>query len=133
MRLTLSLKRLTTPMFSVMPVSCCAFCIGQRFVIGARSRLFAQHVLACAHGVDGDGRVHVVGHADRDGVDLRVLDDIVVIGDGDAAAVFFDRRLRARSGMMSQKYLMVTSLLFRYEGMCAELAMVPQPMMPTIM
>src|SRR5437764_301971 len=33
-----------------------------------RGRLLAEHVLACAHGPDGDGRMERVGRGDADGV-----------------------------------------------------------------
>ena len=65
----------------------------QRLGIGAGGGLFAQHVLARAQTVDGDGRMHVVGCANGNGCHLVVSQDIVVVSHRRAAAVFLHRRL----------------------------------------
>ena len=67
------------------------FDLGKR----ARRRFFAQDVFARAQEVARDGRVHPVGGADGHRRDFGVVQEIVVIDDGGAASVFFDRRLRA--------------------------------------
>ena len=52
-------------------------------------RLFEHDVLAGVQGVDGDGGVHVVGHADGDGFDFRILQKFLVIRVGDGNAMAF--------------------------------------------
>ena len=62
---------------------------------GAGGGLFAQHMLARPHGVDGDDGVHVVGRADGNGRDFGIGQHGVIIRHRRAAAVLFHGLLRA--------------------------------------
>ena len=57
--------------------------------IGAGGGLFAQHVLSGLEEIDGDGGMDGVGRADGDRLDLGIVQDLVIIIHGFAAAVFF--------------------------------------------
>ena len=59
----------------------------QRFGQDAGGGLFAEHVLAVTHEVDGNNGVHVVVGTHRHRVELRVVQDLMVIVDRLAAAV----------------------------------------------
>ena len=47
-----------------------------------RHRFFEQHVLAGQQSVDGDPRVQVVGHGDGQCVNVRLVEQVMVIGVG---------------------------------------------------
>ena len=53
-----------------------------RFFRVHRHGFFEQHVLARLQGVQGDTGVKVVGSGDSDGVDVRLIEQIVIIGVG---------------------------------------------------
>ena len=63
--------------------------------IGAGGGLFAQHVFASAQRVNGDHGMHPIGGAHRDGVNFRIVDNVVIIRHSNAAAIFFNGRLCA--------------------------------------
>ena len=67
----------------------------QRLGVGAGGGLLAQHVLPGPQGVDGDDRVDIVGGAHGHGLHLGVLQHVVVVHHGGAAAVLFHGVLRA--------------------------------------
>ena len=54
---------------------------------GDSHRLFAQHVLACAEGGDGDGGVGMVGGADGHGINLSIREQLFHGGVGLAAVL----------------------------------------------
>ena len=59
----------------------------------SRGRLLAQNVLAGFEKVNGYYRVKIIVGADRHGVQLGVVEEVVIIGDRLAAAVFLDGSL----------------------------------------
>ena len=63
----------------------------QCFRIGSCSRFFTQHMLACAHCVDCDRRMHLVRRADGHRFYLRVSQYVMIIFHCDSAAVLLYR------------------------------------------
>ena len=61
----------------------------QRLGIGTGGGLFAQNVLACTHGGNGNLAVHLVGGTDGNGLHLGISEHFFVINDGGAATVVF--------------------------------------------
>ena len=66
----------------------------QGLSVGAGGGLFTQHVLPGPQGVHGDQGVDVVGGAHGDSLHLGVLQHVVVVHHGGAAAVLLDGLLR---------------------------------------
>lgn len=60
------------------------------FLIGTGGRFLAQDILAGPHSVAGDLAVHIVGSADGNGLDFRIIQSNMVVGDRCAAAVVFN-------------------------------------------
>ena len=61
--------------------------------IGSCSGLFAKHVLTVLQKVNGNGGVHTVGCANGNRFDLGIVQNVVIIHDGSAAAVLFNGSL----------------------------------------
>ena len=65
------------------------FLHGQGFLVGAGGRLLAENILAGFHGVDGNLGMHIVGGADADGLNFRIVQGVMIILNGNTGAVSF--------------------------------------------
>ena len=74
----------------------------ERLAENARRRLLAHHMLAGPQEIDRDDRMEIVVGTDGNGVQLRVVEELVIIDHGLSATVFLDAGLRLLGNQVAE-------------------------------